>query len=263
MIKIIQATDLHLRNREDGRLFNIPTRITFADIVDHVIAHHPDARTLVLTGDLAHDEDHETYSYLKKYLEVWKQDLMLVPGNHDNRAAIRDVFATKIEHKELIVFDRVMMSWRVLGIDSQAPGQSYGELSARQLAWLRQKLKFHTELPTMVFLHHHPVAVGDRWLDEIGLKHGPNLMRMLSGYPQVKAVFCGHIHREFAAEAMGISVYGTPATSLQFKSGPEPQVDEAPPGYRVIEVEASGSLKTYTQFLPERKFTPDMSGVKI
>jgi len=90
--RIAQLTDLHLYGDPDGRLGGVPTQATFRDVLGDLQARADPPDYLVLTGDLAHDEAPGTYAWLREMLAPWAGRYRLVPGNHDDRQAMRAVF---------------------------------------------------------------------------------------------------------------------------------------------------------------------------
>jgi predicted MPP superfamily phosphohydrolase len=52
----------------------------------------PDFDLLVLSGDTAHDEEPATYESVRKELGDLAGRVRVIPGNHDDRQALRDVF---------------------------------------------------------------------------------------------------------------------------------------------------------------------------
>ena len=51
---------------------------------------------VVVTGDHTHDELPETYAAVRELLEPFLDRLWLLPGNHDDRAALRAAFDDRI-----------------------------------------------------------------------------------------------------------------------------------------------------------------------
>ena len=72
---------------------------------------------------------------------------------------------------------------------------------------------------------------------------------------RAQAIFSGHTHWEGEADINGVPVHTTPATCCQYKHKPgDPTswiVPPHPPGYRVIETDARGDLKSRVVWVPE------------
>ena len=69
--RIVQVTDPHLFRDPDGVLAGVPTWKTFRAVLRKIGARHNDFDYLILTGDLAQDEELETYYMLREVLGDW------------------------------------------------------------------------------------------------------------------------------------------------------------------------------------------------
>ncbi|MGH8459407.1 MAG: hypothetical protein ACRESV_08650, partial [Nevskiales bacterium] len=120
-----------------------------------------------------------------------------------------------------------------------------GRVPQEQLDQLAYWLVRHRE-PALIAVHHPPVPVGSRWLDTMGLRNGPTLLRLVSLYPQVRAIVCGHIHQELDMSVNGVRVLATPSTCRQFLPHSESFAEDpdALPGYRCLWLYPSGRLRT-------------------
>lgn len=255
--RVLQLTDLHLFAEPDGRLREVPTRASLVDVLELVRSDYPVFDRLVLTGDLADDERKETYEIVREMLGEWIPHVLLIPGNHDNRAAIREVFFDRVPAGDgPITFDERLGAWRLIGLDSHVPGEIPGRIDAGQLDWLRERLAEDAERPTAVFVHHPPVSINSAWLDRIGLENPAPLMELIEGSPQVRLVVCGHVHMEHAGRIGGAEFLATPSTCLQFKPGAdEPTYDAVPPGFRVFDLGPIG-CRTQVVRLAECRYPP-------
>jgi Icc protein len=257
--RIVQLTDCHLFADPQAELREVRVRETFERVLDAVERQYPDADRLILTGDLTHDERPATYRSLRDRLARWVSRLRLIPGNHDNRRMMRDVFSeriTALDDRNVFVDD--LAEWRLIGLDSQVPGSLHGELGDAQRAWLEERLKERPGRPTILFVHHPPVAVQSAWLDRIGLLDAEPLLERTSPSSAVRAVGCGHVHQEFAITIGAATVLTTPSTGVQFRPRTETlEVDALAPGFRVFELESDGTFVTRVErladsTLPER-----------
>lgn len=82
-------------------------------------------------------------------------------------------------------------------------GVPHGELSDFQLEWLEHQLNAEPERYTLLLLHHHPLPAGCSWLDQHSLRNAGALDHILSNYPRVKHLLCGHIHRGWISTGTG------------------------------------------------------------
>jgi Icc protein len=242
--EIIHLTDLHLFCDPSAQLKGICTRKTLRDVLARVRARQPYFRWLVLTGDMAHDEELETYTALRELLGDWVHRCRLVPGNHDHRGHLRSMFPEIVPGGDgPLTFSLYASGWRLVGLDTHIPGQLFGGIDANQLDWLDHELADHAAEPTMLFMHHPPIPIGTPWLDQLALHNPRPLIDLLSGRLQVKLICTGHVHHDSEHSTGHARVFTTPSTSVQFVPGTgELAVDKRPAGYRVVVLEGA----TYT-----------------
>jgi len=260
--RIVQLTDLHLFADPDERLFGIPTRELLRDVVAHVERHAGRVDHLVVTGDHTHDELPETCEAVREILRPWLDRLWQVPGNHDDRAVLRSVFADRIrgEGAERVNFVFEADGWLCLGLDTQLPGQVRGLMDEAQLAWIREQLDAHDPDRAVLFLHHPPVLLGSVWMDTIGLEGRELVQSLLRQDPRIRLVCSGHVHHESAHEVGAALVVTTPSTGLQFSpAGTTTTFANDPPGYRVIELDGD-DYTTRVVRLSEARYTPTRMG---
>lgn len=234
-MRLIQITDPHLHADPAARS---RTGIPFAQlqaVVAAVIIERPDA--VVVTGDISQDESAAAYGAAARLFDTLPCPWHWLPGNHDQR---------ELMAAERPLTDAVELGgWRLLLLDTQVPGAPHGALGADKLAALAAQLE-GDDRPTLIAMHHPPVAVGADWMDAIGLKDRDAFWQVLAAFPQVRTVLFGHAHQAFSCRidsgAARVDVYGCPASADQFL--PEAEhfaVDvDASPGYRVLTLTAAG-----------------------
>lgn len=245
MHRIVQLTDCHLFADPQRSLRGIVTWPRLAAVLEDVRRRVPDAELLVFTGDTAHDEARETYESVRLVLDEWAGRVRIIPGNHDDRTCLRDLFPQGSGGPPgRVTFQVVWDNWQVIGLDSQQPGELPGSLGAEQLDWLRTRLQ-ESLLPTLLLLHHPPIAVQSQWLDLIGLQDAPDFERLLQDHPHVRLVVCGHVHQSVAGTLGQATVFTTPAVGPQFRPRSEQlAIELAPPAYRVLELHGNGRWST-------------------
>ncbi|MGE0760644.1 MAG: phosphodiesterase [Pirellulaceae bacterium] len=248
-LRIIQISDLHLFTDAAAELKGIVTRNCLAAVLRHIEVRHPLVHWLVVTGDLAHDEQRATYDVVRSMFGRWLPQLRVVPGNHDNRSAMRAVLPECLRaHGERNVFIERQSGWRIIGLDSHVPGELAGSLGPEQRNWLARVLAEAPDEPACLFVHHPPVPVNSPWLDGIGLSDAAELWAVLEAYPCVRLIGCGHVHQERSHVTRQCAVVTTPATGVQFR--PETaslEVDAAGPGFRIIDLLPRGEVQTYVE----------------
>jgi Icc protein len=256
--QILQLSDLHPFADPDERLFGIPTRELLAEVVAHIQASGMRPDHVVVTGDHTHDELPETYAAVREILEPFLDRLWLVPGNHDDRAALRSEFADRVpaDGAERITFAFEAGNWLCLGLDTHVPGEVSGRVGSHQIEWIRRQLDERRPAAAVLFMHHPPVELGVAWLDRIGLEDAFELHRLIADDPRIRLVCCGHVHHESSHRLGAAEVVTAPSTGLQFS--PVDNVvryETAPPGYRLIELRDDG-YSTSVVRVPEARYAP-------
>lgn len=251
--RVVQITDLHLMADPQADLRGVCTRATLQSVLDVLRRDFRSIEQLIVTGDLAHDELQQTYEELNDLLAEWFPKLRVMPGNHDNRAFMRQTFGERITVlDDRNVFSNFVDGWSLIGLDSHLPGEVRGQLGQAQVDWLANELAAKPIHPTAIFLHHPPLKVGTGWLDGIGLEDAERLLTLLKQSPQVKIVCCGHVHHEMTILQPGLPmVLTTPSTCVQFLPETEGLVpDSAAPGFRILDLLPDGAFRTRVVRVP-------------
>ena len=116
MPTILQISDCHLFADPAAEIRGVRTRETFLRVWDHACRSFPQADRLVLSGDLTHDERIETYRELHSIVADWLPRLLVIPGNHDDRSLLREVFRSpRVPGLERIVFVEHLPGWQLIG----------------------------------------------------------------------------------------------------------------------------------------------------
>jgi len=240
--RIVQITDIHLFGNSKKKLLGLDTYRSFQAVFDQIQAHHWPPDLILVTGDLAQDGTKAAYELFCSFLSPWDVPTYWLPGNHDDPQLMAEVLACgSISPAKQIL----LPPWQVVLLDSTIPHEVGGYLAPGQMDFLKQCLATHPDLHTLVCLHHHPVSVNCRWMQDIGLSNGPEFFTLLKDYPQVHGVLWGHIHQLFEEQHQGIQLMATPSTCIQFKpQTTDFSLDTLLPGYRWLELQADGYLRT-------------------
>jgi Icc protein len=102
----------------------------------------------------------------------------------------------------------------------------------------------------MVCLHHHPIAMGSRWLDTSGLSNAAEFWRVIDAHSCVRAVTWGHVHQAHEGLRGQVKLFATPSTGAQFLPGSDRYaVDSRPPAYRSFELHADGHIESQVHWI--------------
>ena len=238
MTTILHITDPHLMSDRQGELKGVPTAKTLAAVLAKAREVCSEPQYVIWTGDLSHEETVAGYQLLDELVGDWMDRSQLLPGNHDDRTALRKVFDhVEGAGQEPVSFQVEVEKWRLVGLDTQIPGEVAGALSEEQMVQLDGDLATDPTRPTLIFMHHPPIPVGCPWLDEIGLRDPHRLQQLLLRYPGVRGVFCGHVHLAHEGTLAHARVFCSPSAALQFdRDNSRVAFDMIPPGFRLIKL---------------------------
>jgi 3',5'-cyclic AMP phosphodiesterase CpdA len=251
---IAHITDTHLKLPGKLAYRYVDTAQMLAACVDALAKLDPQPDLVVHTGDLTDLGLPDEYAHLKAILKPLKAPMLAVPGNHDERAAMRAAFAAEgylpahgflhyaVEHGPL----------RFVGLDTVVPGQGGGELCAERLAWLDAALSEKPATPTVVLMHHPPFLTGIVHMDRIGLEGRDGFAEVMRRHGQVEVILCGHFHRIIRATVGGRAAMIGPSPAHQVALDLRPEGPSMfkmePPGY-LLHRFADGGLVSFAAVL--------------
>jgi Icc protein len=241
-VRVVQLTDTHLKAFAGGKLLGLDTDYSLQAVIDLVKAEYPNPDLLLGTGDLADSGAGDAYRRLIDYFDQITTEHYWLPGNHDLRDVMQSVGGAKRLPGEIRVG-----AWQIVLLNSQIPGEVGGHLGRDELQRLDETLAAGREagLHGLICLHHQPVRIGCDWLDEQMVSDAGSFFDVLGRHPQVRAVLWGHVHQELDQQCEDLRLLCTPSTCVQFLPNQEDfAVDTRAPGYRWLELDADGSLRT-------------------
>lgn len=250
MAKLLQFTDMHLRDDPAATVRGVMPQRCFEAVLYHARQHHWPPDLILLTGDLANDEFNNSYKRLASMASGWETPVLAVPGNHDNGAALRTAF-DGVPRAADNIFD--LEAWRVVALDSQVRGAVHGRISSEMRELLEDAAATCGDRHLLVALHHHPVSLGSEWLEPIGL-HDAEEFRALLSQLNARACLFGHAHQPWESVENGVRYIGTPSTGRQFEPQSEKFAEsDQPPAYRWLTLHDSGELETGVEWVGEQR----------
>jgi 3',5'-cyclic AMP phosphodiesterase CpdA len=179
----------------------------------------------------------------------------LLPGNHDDPAAMREAFP---EHNYLgtegfIQYTVAVGEIVMVALDTTIPGNSGGRLCGERLAWLAAQLENHRNECVVIAMHHPPFRTFIGHMDEIGLIEGADeLEQIVKDHPQIERVVCGHLHRSIDVRFAGTIASTCPSPAHQVcldlsASAPSAWTLE-PPGFKLHVLAEGGPLVSHLAF---------------
>lgn len=249
---IAHLSDPHLVG--PGALYQglVDSNAMFEAAIRHLNALDPAPDLVLLTGDLVDHGTAAEYEHARAVLAAIRQPLLMLPGNHDERSAFRAAFAN---HAHLppagplhfAVGDRGPV--RIVGLDVTVPGEHHGDATPEACAWLEARLAEEPGRPTIVMLHQPPFDSAIACIDAYHCRGAERLARVLSAYPNVERLLCGHVHRFMLARFAGTILVTAPSTTtaiaLRLAPDAEPASFVEPPALLLHHVRDGAGLVTH------------------
>jgi 3',5'-cyclic AMP phosphodiesterase CpdA len=211
---IAQLTDLHIGfDRTDPEEMN---KRRLDQVLAAIAALNPKPDLVIATGDLVDHGELEEYRRLKAILDDAPFEVLLCMGNHDKRGAFAEVFPDTPSAAGFVQYFRDVAGLRIIVLDTLEPGRHGGEFCDGRAIWLEGQLSQGTNIPTLLALHHPPIATGIPWMtSDPNAKWVQRLETVVKRYPQIKGLICGHVHRPIFRGFAGTTVTVCPPSAPQ------------------------------------------------
>jgi 3',5'-cyclic AMP phosphodiesterase CpdA len=198
----------------------VDSAATLALCVRDIARMDPRPDVVLATGDLVEEGTLAEYNRVRDVLAAVAVPLYVIPGNHDDRHALRTAFA---DHGYLrggdgpIYYALEDYKLGLIALDTLVPNADGGALDAPQLAWLQATMRRLAGRALLVFMHHPPIATGIRCMDEVALEpsSAARLGDLVGQHGRVERIVCGHVHRSIQARWNGTLVSVCPSTAYQ------------------------------------------------
>lgn len=226
---IAQITDIHLGfepgNAREANHLRLERNIAALNAIS------PQPDFLLVTGDIADRGTAEAYAQFREAISAIACPVYCCPGNHDRRDLFRAALPQPTALPGFIQYGFDAGELRVLVLDTLEEGHHGGSFCEARAAWLKAELTQNPERPTLIALHHTPIASGIAWMDPAPA--APWIERLeecLRGQAQVVKIVCGHIHRPVAAQWQGHGLAVCAATASQLSLDFAPVDPDRPDG---------------------------------
>lgn len=215
---IAQISDTHIAGPDQKTYGIAPMAENLVRCVEHINSLSVQPDLVLHTGDVTNDFRRDEAQRAAEILADLNCPYYLVPGNHDDRDVLWDVFggtACKARADGFLNYVIEDGAVRIIALDSLDVGQSGGAICSIRAAWLRDALAAGGSQPTVVFLHHPPMQCGVPESDLDGFKGADVLAEIVAAYPNIERVLCGHIHLLTHARWGGTVVTTAPSMGMQ------------------------------------------------
>lgn len=255
---VAHISDFHVfADRPETKLVRLDAEAAARRIVADIARFRPSLDAVMFTGDLTDGGSARDYALLTDILAPIEVPVVMVPGNHDRRAALRAAFSGRLpfEGDRFLNYETRIGALRVLALDTLVEGRVEGALERESLDWLASRLSHPHAGPTLIVMHHPPFPSGIESLDEMSLVGGrAEMAAMVRAFNGPLAILAGHIHRPYKALWNGAycAVGGSPAFQIDLDLAPgehEPGVVAEPYAYYVYRLDAEGGLAAHRRFV--------------
>jgi 3',5'-cyclic AMP phosphodiesterase CpdA len=211
---LAQISDLHLG---EPAISGVKPKKSLREVIATLEKLPNPVDAIVVTGDLAEHAKPEEYRLAAELIGRLGVPFYVLPGNHDDRATMREAFALPGSADEPIDYTVDLGPLRLVVVDSTIPGEDRGGFEAEQLRWLDGELAGAPDQPTIVATHQPPLTTAIADWDSVNMplpeRHG--LAAVIERHPQVRAIVGGHLHRITASSLAGRPVLVAPSTFVQ------------------------------------------------
>lgn len=213
---IAQISDLHMSGPGELSYGVVPVSENLRRTVAYINALEPRPDLTLVTGDIIDTGELPHAREAARLLGALDMPWYIIPGNHDDRSALREAFAEKTRptpDDAFIHYAFTVSGLRFIALDTSEPGVAGGSFCQKRADWLEAQLATHPHQPTVLFMHHSPVKFGILETDEDGFAGVELLGDIVGRYPAIKHVLCGHTHMALFAPWHGARVSTAPAVS--------------------------------------------------
>ncbi len=231
---VAQITDLHLGfdpgNPDELNRQRLDRTVTLL----REMVPQPDL--LLVTGDIADNgDDAESYQRFKEALADLPFPFYPAMGNHDSRAAYLECFPEVPTVDGFLQYAIEDLPVRILVLDTLEVGRHGGGFCEIRAGWLRARLAEAPDRPTLIVLHHPPIATGMSWMTENpDAAWVQRLRAIVEANPNIVAMVSGHLHRPIVTRWAGTTLAVCPAIAPQVALDLEPMDVDAPDGRPMI-----------------------------
>ena len=242
VLRFIHITDTHILNRAVETFHQINTINNLQTVLAHCTTYYQDVDFWLFTGDVSQTGTKESYSQFESAIRNYNIPVYCVPGNHDTPQLLQNVAPEcPVDSIHVILLGK----FSLVLISTWVADEHYGRISHRCLQQLQTHLQNCEDHFNVIVLHHPPVPVNSKWLDEIGLQNKSNFLQILDNYPGNQLVMFGHVHQAVDQQLNRLRFLSTPSTCHQFKPNTHVHfTDQLPPAYRFVQLSASGRIDT-------------------
>lgn len=247
-LKFVHITDSHLLNQSEETFHGLNTKKSLAAVLSHSQTHYPDIDFLLFTGDISQTGTKQSYTLFKSVLQTYDLPVYCVPGNHDAPKLLQHIIPSCPDDSINII---QLGKFSLVLLNSWVAGKHHGMITQRCLQQLEHHLQNSEDQFNIIAIHHPPVLINSKWLDEIGLQNQAEFLQIINKYSQNMLLICGHVHQEVDQQLDKLRLLATPSTCHQFKARCEHmhRIDSTSPAYRFVKLDTTNKIATKVHYI--------------
>lgn len=246
---IFQISDLHFQLENKQSINNLEK------VIASILKQDVKPDILLISGDITHGQEYKNYGRVFEMLKVISAPKFCITGNNDSSlglmAALKEYLPAhpQSEMKDALQYVVDDYPFRLIALDSFAPGEMSGNLDENRLAWLKNKLEINPDKkPVLIMVHQFTLA---NTLHRGSAPWFEKFNRLVAEHRDtVRLVVSGHVHANISggySDVRYISDFSTNWNSiLDFQNhGNQIRDNTLPAGY-LIHRFGNGEFLSYT-----------------
>lgn len=246
-LKFVHITDTHLLNQAEETFHNLNTKKNLELVLSQSKIQYPELDFLLFTGDISQTGIKESYSLFKSIIQEYDIPIYCVPGNHDTPKLLQHIIPSCPDSSINIIQSG---KFSLVLLNSWVEDKHHGMINQRCLQQLDEHLKNSKDQFNIIAIHHPPVLINSKWLDELGLQNQTDFLKIINRYPKNILLLCGHVHQEVDQQLNQLRLLATPSTCHQFKANSDHRhhISTPSPAYRFIKL-TENSIETKVHYI--------------
>lgn len=250
---IAQISDTHILARSSDRAEGPRRADDLRRCVADINLQMPDA--VVHTGDIAQHGQPEEYEHIAELLAPLEAPIYVVPGNRDNRDALRATLGGQVHMPEAAGFFHYTVEThclRLVALDSTAPGERKGVYCEERQAWLHETLARAPDQPTILLIHHPPFDIDDHYIGGYRRpQDAEGLAAVIRRHSQVERMLCGHVHCPTQRSWAGTIATTMASVAVDVRKGIDETRAKSSPIYQLHEVSDEAGIVSWARLLAD------------
>ncbi|GMR08582.1 MAG: hypothetical protein BMS9Abin26_1587 [Gammaproteobacteria bacterium] len=247
-LKFVHITDPHLLDQPEETFHSLNTRKNLEAVLSDSLMRYPDIDFLLFTGDISQTGSEESYTLFNSLVQQYDLPIYCIPGNHDTPELLQHVIPN-CPDKSINIIQSDKFSLVLL--NSRVENREHGMITQHCLQQLEEHLKNGEDQFNIIAIHHPPVLINSRWLDEIGLLNKTEFLQTINKYPRNTLLLFGHVHQEIDQQLDNLRLLATPSTCYQFKANSEymHRIDTPSAAYRFVKLSTKNNIETKVHYV--------------